>query len=134
MSPWVRYLIAFTVFCHGFIYLRIGSSITSTLKEWKGTSWLLGNTVTESQLKTLVMMVNIAAGVVTIACAVAIAFAPSLPGWWRPLAISSAVVGVIAFAVFWDGQHQLIFEEGGIGVLVSVALLGIAIAFPHAFA
>jgi hypothetical protein len=24
VTPWLRYLIAFVVFCHGFIYVRIG--------------------------------------------------------------------------------------------------------------
>ena len=133
MSPWLRYLIAVIVFCHGFIYLRIGPTIADTLKEWKGTSWLLGGAVTASQLKTLVLTVNVIAGIVTLACAVAIAFAPSLPGWWRPLALSSAAVGVTAFAVFWDGQRQLLLEEGAIGALVSLALFVVAIAFPQTF-
>jgi hypothetical protein len=133
MSPWLRYLIAFVVFCHGFIYLRIGPTIADTLKEWKGSSWLLGGTVTDGRLKTLVITLNIIAGLVTLACAVAIAFAPSLPGWWRPLAFCSAVVGVLAFAVFWDGQRNLLFEEGGIGAIVSLALFVVALALPQVF-
>lgn len=133
MSPWVRYLIAFIIFCHGFIYLRIGPTIADTLKEWKGSSWLLGSVVTNGSLKTLIVTLNVLAGLVTLACAVAIAFAPSLPGWWRPLAFGSAIVGVIAFAVFWDGQRQFLFEEGAIGALVSLALFGVAMAFPQAF-
>jgi uncharacterized YccA/Bax inhibitor family protein len=63
MDPWLRYLIAFVVFCHGFIYVRIGSVLP---------------------------------------------------------------------AVFWDGQTRLLFEEGVVGVIVSVMLLGFAMAFPLA--
>lgn len=133
MSPWLRYLIAFIVFCHGFIYLRIGPTIADTLKEWKGSSWLLGSTVTNGSLKTLIVTLNILAGIVTVVCAAAIAVAPSLPGWWRPLAFGSALVGVIAFAVFWDGQTHLLFEEGAIGAVVSLSLFVVAMAFPQAF-
>ncbi|HMV87491.1 MAG TPA: hypothetical protein PLD20_27795 [Blastocatellia bacterium] len=133
MPTWLRYLIAFVVFCHGFIYLRIGPTIAVTLKEWKGTSWLLGGAVTPGQLKTLITGFNLIAGLVTLACAAAIAFAPSLPGWWRPLAFGSAVAGLIAFLVFWDGQTKLLFEEGAIGAIVSLVLFVVALAWPQAF-
>lgn len=113
--------------------MRIGPIITTTLKEWKGTAWLLGSNVMGSQLRTLVITLNIVAGIATVACAVAIGFAPLLPGWWQPLAIISAVVGITAFAVFWDGQIRLLFKEGGIGALISLALLVAVIAFPQVF-
>ena len=40
MSPWLRYLIAFVVGCHAFIYLRIGPVAAQTIREWTGSSWL----------------------------------------------------------------------------------------------
>jgi hypothetical protein len=49
MTPWLRYLIAFVVFCHAFIYVRIGSALPGSIKEWNGTSWLLGNAVTDDR-------------------------------------------------------------------------------------
>lgn len=65
--------------------------------------------------------------VATLACAATIGFAPLVPGWWRPLAINGATVGIDGFVVFWDGQTRLLVEEGGIGALVSLILLGSAI-------
>jgi hypothetical protein len=53
MKPWVRYLIAFVVFCHGFVYVRIGSMLPAPVKEWKGSSWLLGNAISNPQLTKL---------------------------------------------------------------------------------
>ena len=38
-------LIAFVVFCHGFVYVRIGSMLPAPVKGWKGTSWLLGDAI-----------------------------------------------------------------------------------------
>ena len=46
-------LIAFVLFCHGFIYIRIGSVLPGPIKEWTGSSWLLRSTVTGGQLTTL---------------------------------------------------------------------------------
>jgi hypothetical protein len=47
--------------------------------------------------------------------------------------ITAAALGVAAFAVFWDGQTRLLYEEGAIGAVVSVILLATAIVFPAAF-
>jgi hypothetical protein len=96
-------------------------------------SWVLGEAVTGDRLRTLVVALHVAAGIATLACVVAIAFAQSLPGWWRPLAIAGAAIGLVAFAVFWDGQTRLLFEEGVIGAIVSLLLLIGALVFPRAF-
>jgi len=128
MTPWLRYLIAFVVFCHGFIYVGIGSTLPGPIKEWKGISWLLGSAVTDEQLKALVVGLHVVAGIATLASALAIGFAPSIPGWWRPLAIAGGAVGLVAFAVFWDGQTRLLFQEGAIGAIVSLIILVIAMA------
>jgi hypothetical protein len=42
MTVWMQYLIAFPLFCHGFVYVRIGSMLPSPVKRWNGNSWLLG--------------------------------------------------------------------------------------------
>jgi len=128
MTPWLRYLIAFVVFCHGFIYVGIGSTLPGPIKEWKGISWLLGSAVTDERLKALVVGLHVVAGIATLASALTIGFAPSIPGWWRPLAITGGAVGLVAFAVFWDGQTRLLFQEGAIGAIVSLIILVIAIS------
>jgi hypothetical protein len=128
MTPWLRYLIAFVVFCHGFIYVRIGSTLPGPIREWKGISWLLGSAVTDERLRALVVGLHAVAGIAILASALAIGFAPSIPGWWRPLAIAGGAVGLVAFAVFWDGQTRLLFQEGAIGAIVSLIMLGIAMA------
>lgn len=128
MAPWLRYLIAFVVFAHGFVYVRIGSVLPGPITAWRGRSWLLSDAVTGDQLRRVVISLHVTAGIALLACAVAIALAPSLPGWWRPLAITGAAIGVVAFTVFWDGQTRLLFEEGVTGAVVSLVLLIGAIA------
>jgi hypothetical protein len=127
MPPWIRYLIAFVVFCHGFIYVRIGSMLPGPIAEWKGNSWLLGEAIVNGDLERLTIGLHVAAGIATIACAAALAFVPVVPGWWRPLAIAGGALGIVAFGVFWDGQTRLLCEEGLIGAIVSAALAAAAI-------
>jgi hypothetical protein len=79
MTSWLRYLIAFIVFCHGFIYVRIGSVLPGPIKEWKGNSWLLAGAVKDDQLRVLIVGLHVLAGLAIIACAAAIGFAPHSP-------------------------------------------------------
>ncbi|HET7218570.1 MAG TPA: hypothetical protein VFJ02_11005 [Vicinamibacterales bacterium] len=134
MSPWLRYLIAFVVLCHGFIYVRIGSALPAPVAGWRGRSWMLRDAVAGDALETIVVSLHVLAGVATIACAMAIAFAPAFPGSWRPLAVAAGAIGIVAFAIFWDGQGRLLFEEGVIGAVLSVILLAAALLLPVAFA
>ena len=132
MRPWMRFVLAFVVFAHAFIYIRIGASLPAAVAAWRGRSWLLGGAVTGAPLATLVLVTHVGAGALLLACAIAIGFAPPAPGgWWPALPIAGAVLGIAAFAVFWDG-HAFV-EEGGIGAVVSAILLLAAASFPALF-
>ena len=132
MRPWMRLALAAIVFGHAFIYIRIGSMLPGAVAEWRGRSWLLGGTVTGAPLASLALATHVLAGALLLLCAVAIGFAPSLPGgWWPALPMAGAALGLAAFAVFWDG-HAFV-EEGGIGAVVSGILLLVAALFPASF-
>lgn len=133
MAAWLRYLIAFVVGCHGITYVIYGFIIPIKIKEWKGSSWLLGSVIKGDQLRKLVLVLHVAAGILTFACGVAIAIAPLAPELWRPLGIAGAAIGIIGFMVFWDGQTQFLVDEGLIGASISLALLLVAIVLPGAF-
>ena len=129
----LQYVTAFIVFCHGFVYVWIGSALPAPIPAWKGVSWLLDDLVTGSPLNALVIALHVIAGASIIAASAAIVFGAWIPGWWRPFAIGGAAVGIVAFAAFWDGQRQQLFQEGAIGALVSAALLIGAMLCPRAF-
>ena len=132
MLTWLRMLIAAVLFCHGLVYIGIGWQLPTPIPAWKGSSSLLGQAVTGSHLNALVVALHVLAGIAIVASALAIGFASSLVGWWRPLAIGGGVTGLVAFAVFWDGQTGLLVEEGALGAVLSAILLAAAMAFPIA--
>jgi hypothetical protein len=133
MKPWMQYAIAFVVFCHGFVYVRIGSMLPEPVKGWKGTSWLLGDAIGLSELTTLSVALHVVAGIAFLACALAIGVPSLLSGWWRPLAVLGGAFGLVAFAVFWDGQMGLLFDEGVLGAVISLIGLVWAVTSPAAF-
>ncbi len=130
MPSWLRFVIAFVVFCHGFVYVRIGAVLPGPVKGWKGISALVGGAVTGTPLVVLVRTLHVVAGIAILACAVAIEIAPH---WWAPLAIWGAVAGLLGFAAFFDGQRQRLFDEGALGAAASLVLLLAAILFPSIF-
>ena len=122
----VQYLIAFVVGCHGFTYIPFGLFVPGALKGWRGRSWLLSSALMGDRLKIAVLALHLMAGIAILGCAVAIAAASAV---WFPLAVVGAAAGLAAFAVFWDGQAQLLATEGGIGAMISLMLLVSATAF-----
>ena len=101
------------------------------VKGWQGSPRLLH--ISRQRARAVATTVHVAAGSLLIACAVAILVAPSAPGLWRPLAIGAGVVSLCAFATFWDGQIGKAADEGALGLMASLALLGCAVALPGAF-
>lgn len=127
VAPWLRYLLAFVVLGHGLIYVGIGAFLPGPVKNWRGTSGLLGSLVAGERLVGLSIALHVAAGCTLLACAAAVAWAPTIPGWWRPLAIVGSSLGLLAFIVFWDGQTHLLVDEGAIGAVVSLLMLLVAL-------
>lgn len=128
MSPIIRYIIAFLIFGHGFVYFVFGVRVPGEVKEWSGQSWLLQNTFSTRNLKILISTLDIVSGIVIMLCGIAVLLNPLIPGWWRLPAIMGAILGTAAFGVFWDGQNRNIVPEGIIGVGINLALFISALA------
>jgi hypothetical protein len=134
MKPWLRYLFALLIGVHGCIYFAFGMGrIPEPFKGWRGTSWLLGSAITGDRLKALTFGLSRVAGIATLTCALAVAFARAPHGLWPPLAMTGAAFSIAVFAVFWDGQTGQLVNQGVIGVAVSAVLFLSAILSPRMF-
>jgi hypothetical protein len=47
--------------------------------------------------------------------------------WWRPLIVAASVLSVALFTLLWDGNFQAWDAKGGVGLLISVAILVIVL-------
>jgi len=43
--------------------------------------------------------------------------------WWRLIVESAAVFSSIIILIFWDGHRKTFVEQGGIGLLINLAIL-----------
>lgn len=93
---------------------------------WPDGSWafskLLGNEATRSlasALCVLTAIVFVAGGIGMLAKL----------GFWRPVVMSGAVLSTIAYLLLWDGKLKGLDNQGGIGILINLAILASLIIF-----
>ena len=43
--------------------------------------------------------------------------------WWRSVTLAAAVISSLIFIVFWDGRFQAMDDQGGVGLLINLAIL-----------
>jgi len=43
--------------------------------------------------------------------------------WWRSIVISAAIFSSIIFILFWNGRIQKLDDQGGVGILINIAIL-----------
>jgi hypothetical protein len=73
----------------------------------------------------------------SISCVmVAIGFAAGGAGllisqvWWRPIVIATAAFSSMAFILFWNGKLRRLDDQGGVAILINLALLLAALVLP----
>jgi len=47
--------------------------------------------------------------------------------WWRPVVVGAAAFSSIVFVLFWDGKMQKLDAQGGVGILINIAILAIVL-------
>jgi hypothetical protein len=48
--------------------------------------------------------------------------------WWRTVTLSAAGLSVLIYLLFWDGKFHKLPHKGGIGLLISLAILLLTLA------
>ncbi len=49
--------------------------------------------------------------------------------WWRPAVIGSALLSIIIFLLFWNGQMQQLPEQGIVAILINLVILAAVLIF-----
>jgi hypothetical protein len=43
--------------------------------------------------------------------------------WWRPVLVSAAAFSAVVYILFWDGKMRRLDNQGGIALLINLAIL-----------
>lgn len=49
--------------------------------------------------------------------------------WWRPAVVGAAIFSAVIYFLFWNGKLQGLDNQGGIGILINLAILAAVLIF-----
>ena len=98
-------------------------------RNWTSDSWLLTDLVGSAATRIVCLLLFGAAfiGFVTAGLGLAGGLVPY--GWWRPLAVASAAIALVALILFWDALIYFFPHKVGdiaVNLAVLVCLLGLS--------
>jgi len=114
---------------HGLVhFLYAGHSIRLfTLQPgmiWPDASWAFSKNMRTRRLRTFCGMLCLLAGVVFIISGVGCLFDST---WWGSWAIAAAIFSVTVYLLMWNGRVQKLHDQGGIGILINILVMIIAL-------
>ena len=87
---------------------------------WPDGSWAFSRLLGDKATRNLVSISCVLAAVGLVAGGAGIIISQS---WWRPLIVAAAAFSSAAFLLFWNGKLQKLDDQGGVGVLINLAIL-----------
>jgi len=49
--------------------------------------------------------------------------------WWRPVIVGTAAFSAVLYILFWNGRRQNLANQGGIGLIINLAILVMLLVF-----
>jgi len=93
---------------------------------WPDGSWAFSKLFVDTGTRTLTSIFCVLAAAGFVIGGVGIFFGQS---WWRTAVIASAVFSGVLYILFWNGRLQHLDNQGGIAILINIALLVTVLMF-----
>jgi hypothetical protein len=87
---------------------------------WPDGSWLFSRLFGDPATRSLATVLLVAAAVIFLVSGTGLFFHQE---WWRPAAISAVSFSSLIFILFWNSRLQALDAQGGIGLLINLAIL-----------
>lgn len=121
----VRILFGIFIVLHGLVHLLyFGQSARFfELQQgmvWPDGSWIFSKLVGEGTTR---MLANIALALAALGFIVSGLGLFLKQAWYQPMLVGVAVFSAITYFLFWNGKLQNLDTQGGIGILINMAIL-----------
>lgn len=94
---------------------------------WPDGSWAFSRLLGDEATRILASISYVLAAIGFIAGGIGILVSQA---WWRPVVVASAAFSAVIIVLFWDGKMQRLDDQGGIGLLINLAIL-VALLVPR---
>lgn len=127
----LRIIVIVFIVLHGLVHLLYVGQSQRLFELQPGMTWPDGSWVFSRPLG------DEATRVLASACCVlaAIGFVAGGAGlllrqaWWRPVVVGAAAFSAIMLLLLWDGRMQRLDDQGGIAILINLAILTLLLIF-----
>lgn len=89
---------------------------------WPNNAWLLSKLFGDETTRHLAAGALVLAGLVFAVSGLGLFF---LQDWSRALVVAAAACSSVIFIMLWGGKRQSLDEQGGVGLLINIAILGV---------
>jgi hypothetical protein len=121
----LRFIIGAFIVLHGLVHLLYFGQSWRLFElqpgmVWPEGSWAFSKLLGDEATRLLASISCVLAAISFVAGGTGILVRQA---WWRPVVVGSAAFSAVIFILFWDGELHKLDDKGGIGLLISIALL-----------
>lgn len=87
---------------------------------WPQDSWVFSKLLGDEALRALASISCMLAAIGFVFGGAAIFTSQA---WWRPIVAGGAAFSGVVYILFWDGKMRKLDDQGGIGLLIDIAIL-----------
>ena len=87
---------------------------------WPDGSWVFSKLLGDEAIRTLASIFCILAAIGFVAGGAGILAGQA---WYRPVVMGAAAFSSVGFFLFWNGKTQKLHDQGGIALLINLAIL-----------
>jgi hypothetical protein len=92
--------------------------------DWPDRSWAFSRILGNGTTRLLANVLLAAAALVFVVGGVGIITAQA---WWRPVVMAAAAFSAVIFLLLWDGKLGRLDDNGGVGLLINLVIIILAL-------
>ena len=121
----LQFVVGVFIVLHGLVHvLYAGQSARRfELKPgmvWPDGSWTFSRLLGDEATRNLASISLVLAAIGFVAGGIGIFVGQT---WWRPVVVGAAALSAVVYILFWNGRMQNLDGQGGIGLLINLAIL-----------
>ena len=121
----LQIIVGVVLLLHGVVHLLYAGQSARLFElqsglGWPNGAWTFGRLLGDNATRTLASVSYVVAAIGLAAAGIALLGSQA---WWRPAAVAALAFSAVIIILFWNGRTQGMAAQGGIGLLIDLAIL-----------